>query len=376
MSRVSKYLAGILLLFLVAIPSIYFAQSFTRLAEPEKGEFPLKDFSGVRSANFFRVYVEQASAYSVRVESRIPGLFADLRVFVDDGDLVIDLSDEAKRARRIRNVRSDDVVFYVQSPSIERLILSGSGDILVTNSLKTPSLTLKLTGSGDIRIEGAEVDGAIVSKLSGSGDIRMRDIKALEGDLSLVGSGAIKTGVLTFKDRIVLAISGSGDISTGDISATSSSISVTGSGEVNAGELRTTGDTRIRATGSGDIRLQGVSGAPLVEVEGTGSCDIAIGTLKAGRGDFSLSGSGELRVRGEGAVERCSVRLSSSGAVSLERVQCEEAEVTVLGSGEVKLHVNKELKVNRISGSGEISYRGNPKVIIHDKRRGGVRRLD
>jgi hypothetical protein len=61
--------------------------------------------------------------------------------------------------------------------------------------------------------------------------------------------------------------------------------------------------------------------------------------------------------------------------VIAERLTTETCNVRISGSGDVSIHVREELDVT-ISGSGGVSYRGNPShVNSHASGSGSVRKL-
>ncbi|MCK4529924.1 MAG: DUF2807 domain-containing protein [Candidatus Marinimicrobia bacterium] len=110
-------------------------------------------------------------------------------------------------------------------PELERVKLTGSGDIDVVN-LDNERFEFYLSGSGDMRAEG-ETEELIV-KVSGSGDINTRELEAKYVDARVSGSGDIKVYAV---ESIDAKVTGSGDID------------IWGHPE----------DIRRRVTGSGDI---------------------------------------------------------------------------------------------------------------------------
>jgi len=112
-------------------------------------------------------------------------------------------------------------------------------------------------------------------------------------------------------------------------------VSLSGSGDIVGKTRLAAGHFRTTMSGSGDISLE-------VEAENL---------------DASLSGSGDIVLSGTaGAVE---IRVSGSGDVRAYDLDAREVEAVVSGSADVRVTVRESLTA-RVSGSGDIHYRGNP----------------
>ena len=117
-----------------------------------------------------------------------------------------------------------------------------------------------------------------------------------------------------------------------------SSVSLSGSGDVITKTVLKTDDFKTSMSGSGDIDLQ-------IEAE----------TIKA-----SLSGSGDIKLSGQaGSFE---VKVSGSGDIKAYELSANKVEATISGSADVRVTAN-EMLYARVSGSGDIYYRGNPTKI-------------
>lgn len=91
-------------------------------------------------------------------------------------------------------------------PSLEAVIVSGSGDIHV-QGLKGPEFTYEISGSGDATLIG-EVD-EIDIEVSGSGEVDARELKAKRAYVDIAGSGDVMVWASELLDG---SIAGSGDI--------------------------------------------------------------------------------------------------------------------------------------------------------------------
>lgn len=100
--------------------------------------------------------------------------------------------------------------------------------------------------------------------------------------------------------------------------------------------------------------------AQLTGVHATGSGTI---TLHAVHGDrLALGVTGSATIRGDGTVHQLAVEVVGSGDVHADQIAAERASVGISGSGNVDLAVSQSLDA-RITGSGDVRYRGDPPEI-------------
>ncbi len=117
-----------------------------------------------------------------------------------------------------------------------------------------------------------------------------------------------------------------------------SSISLSGSGDI-------VGKTRIKAekletamSGSGDITLD-------IDTN-------SVGARMSGSGDITFSGN----------TTDFFASISGSGDIKAFELEADNVEATVSGSADIKVTANKRLTA-RVSGSGDITYKGNPEKL-------------
>lgn len=211
------------------------------------------------------------------------------------------------------------------SPSLNKAMLKGSGDIKLDSDINADKLEIALQGSGDIKSNGnLYCEGTLKTTLQGSGDIDFyKDARCSVATVSLQGSGDVKMK---------------------NISAASGSVSLQGSGDVSVSDYCKIGDLKIGLQGSGDIKIK--------NIEST--------MVHAG-----LSGSGDIDLTGN--TQKANLSLQHSGDVKAARLKARSVEATVKGSGEITCYATDELSGN-IQGSGEIRYKGTPKVQANNSR--------
>jgi DUF4097 and DUF4098 domain-containing protein YvlB len=115
-------------------------------------------------------------------------------------------------------------------------------------------------------------------------------------------------------------------------------VSLSGSGDIVGKTTLKASDFKTAMSGSGDVTLD-------VETE-------SIIAAMSGSGDMNLSGK----------TRDFDAAISGSGDIKAYDLEADNVEATVSGSADIKVTARKILKA-RVSGSGDISYRGNPEKV-------------
>ena len=115
----------------------------------------------------------------------------------------------------------------------------------------------------------------------------------------------------------------------------------------------------VSLSGSGDIVGKTVLKSDNFKTSISGSGDITI-EVEAKSLDASMSGSGDIRLSGR--TTDFEVSVSGSGDIRAYDLQADFVDAQVSGSADIRVTANEMLKA-RVSGSGDISYKGNPKKI-------------
>jgi hypothetical protein len=176
---------------------------------------------------------------------------------------------------------------------------------------------------------------------------------------------------ITVKDLEAVSVAGSGDL-IGETKIVSSNLdlNVSGSGSLKL-DVDVSGDLEADVSGSGDIDVKGKCRDFNSSVSGSGKVqmNVAINDLA----DFGVSGSG--KIYASGSASRVKTSISGSGKVLAADLQANSCEVRISGSGDVEINVKDQLDAN-ISGSGSVSYRGNPgKVNSHASGSGRISKM-
>ncbi len=115
----------------------------------------------------------------------------------------------------------------------------------------------------------------------------------------------------------------------------------------------------VALSGSGDIVSKKTIRAESFKTAMSGSGDITL-QLEVGSLSTSMSGSGDISL--SGSAKDFDVTISGSGDIKAYDLDADNVDATISGSADIKVTAHKMLKA-RVSGSGDISYRGNPEKI-------------
>ncbi|WP_378173731.1 head GIN domain-containing protein [Aquimarina sp. SS2-1] len=135
------------------------------------------------------------------------------------------------------------LIVTVPFKDLNRVSLSGSGDVYGDDVIKASDFKTSVSGSGDVRLV-VDAD-RVESSVSGSGDLILK--------------GSTK--------NLECKVNGSGDIKAYDLKAKNVVASVTGSGDI---KVTSTSSLKARVTGSGDIDYKGNPEKEDKKVSGSG----------------------------------------------------------------------------------------------------------
>jgi hypothetical protein len=195
-------------------------------------------FTGVESRSNFSTYVG-IGPQSIKIEAE-ENLLPYIETYVDNGVLRID----TKEGFWLKTNRS--LKIYVTSPRLNKLIVSGSGDMegttKITDSSKidlnvhgnagmklevdAPNVSADLSGNGDIEVKGQARDFS--GKSTGNGNIKAMELQTENGKIEIYGNG---TADVFASVKLDVTIGGNGSVRYKGNAQTSTHI--TGNGSIN-----------------------------------------------------------------------------------------------------------------------------------------------
>lgn len=112
----------------------------------------------------------------------------------------------------------------------------------------------------------------------------------------------------------------------------------------------------VSLSGSGDVKSKNTIVSSNFKAKLSGSGDLTL-DVKATDFEASLSGSGDVVVTG--SSDNFVSKTSGSGDVDAVNLVTKNANLTISGSGDMKVNCSESL-IARVTGSGDIIYKGNP----------------
>ena len=197
------------------------------------------NFNAVKSSGSIDIEVNSGDAYSVSVEND-DNILQYVVTDVHDGTLDVHYKDGY-------SIIDDHAKVYVIAPSLDKLSVSGSGDIISQGMLKnTRQIEMNVSGSGNIK---AQVDAPVI-------------------DISVGGSGNISVTGHT-KD-LTCSINGSGDVNCGGLESENVTVKIAGSGNAH---VFASVHLSAGVVGSGDVYYRGNPSSPDIHTTGSGSVE-------------------------------------------------------------------------------------------------------
>ncbi len=198
-------------------------------------------FTGIYNTGDFDVEVIQSTETKLIVQAD-ENLQQYIKTYVDGGDLIL----ETDSYRCLSSVNRIRIMIYC--PLIETVVLSGSGDMDVSN-FNPEYFTVTLSGSGDIDLNSMIIGKSIEVNIPGSGDVILNG-KSPQAYYYLSGSGDLEGETMTTNSSKVV-LSGSGDAKV--FAYEDLEVILSGSGNV---YVYGDPDIQDRITGSGKIILR------------------------------------------------------------------------------------------------------------------------
>ncbi len=124
----------------------------------------------------------------------------------------------------------------------------------------------------------------------------------------------------------------------------------------------------LEVSGSGEVLIDSVDSEDFV-LNSSGSSTVTVETMDVESLDVDISGSGRFTVAGQ--AENLQIDISGSGRIHAFDLSTDNVDVDVSGSGRIEVTVSDELN-GTISGSGQVTYRGEARVDVDISGSGSV----
>ena len=182
----------------------------------------LNNFSGISANIGNTIYFSQAPEYKVEIIAQ-RNILNLIETYNSGNDLIL------KFKNNVNISNHTEMRVNISAPSLERVHLSGSGNVNFTGNFVASKLSATISGSGNLTIDQVQLADVLTVGLSGSGNIKVLDgmvttekitvsgsgfidlsaVKASSGNVKISGSGAAKVNLTHTLDA---TIAGSGNI--------------------------------------------------------------------------------------------------------------------------------------------------------------------
>ncbi|MFC2090373.1 GIN domain-containing protein [Bacteroidota bacterium] len=139
----------------------------------------LDPFSSIEMQGIDDVYITYGTEQSVRVEGH-ENIIARIKTAVVNGTWYIELENE--------NYGHYELTYYLQMPAIENIASSGTGDVIISESMQLEDVSISLVGTGSFLGFPLSADNCNVD-ISGSGDCEITVNNSL--DVIIDGTGSV-----------------------------------------------------------------------------------------------------------------------------------------------------------------------------------------
>lgn len=229
----------------------------------------------------------------------------------------------------------------------------------------------QVTGSKNYITKKVHIGAFDGIKLQGSPDVIYTQ-KSGASSVEIYGSDNIiplietyvEGGSLIVKYKKNISISNSGKLEVRVTSPAINHLSVLGSGDIQlANGINVGNDVSVTVSGSGDINGDKIKCKSL-SLSISGSGDIALTGIEAAQTEAHINGSGDINIAG-----RCTdatYSINGSGDIDGVNLKAKSVSARINGSGDIKCHATELLR-GGVSGSGDVGYKGSPRVEFTKK---------
>ncbi len=240
--------------------------------------------------------------------------------------------------------------------------IEGSGNVISEDrDIDSEFSTIKLTNHVDIYVT---IGDKVSLSLKGDDNLIPHVITRVSGNkLTIRSDKKLRKGYRTRKGLKAYLTVRKGQLKT---------IESTSHGDIILPEL-TGKDLFVEMSSHGDIEIDRIEGTD-VTFELSSHGDLKIGYVKIENLDVDLSSHGDLFINdGEAVNQRIS--LSSHGDYMAKKMASDTCHIQINSHGTAKLWVKKMLK-GKVSGHGNLFYRGEPKLEIRKSSHGKIHSVD
>lgn len=225
--------------------------SFVNPIIKEQGEIikqsrNVKDFSEIKFAIPGELVLTQSDSFSLTIEAT-ENIIENIETVVIDNQLVVKSNKNLRTKKPIK--------IYLSAPNLELINLAGSGDIYQNTNWKFTNLNLIVSGSGNITLKNTVIEGDLKNIIRGSGNIYLTETsKIINLNNVIHGSGDITISSNTTCKTDTISIYGSGNVTSINTPTEKCVVEIKGSGTT---RINVKSKLEAVITGSGDVHFKG-----------------------------------------------------------------------------------------------------------------------
>lgn len=116
---------------------------------------------------------------------------------------------------------------------------------------------------------------------------------------------------------------------------------------------------RIECKGASNIDLKGSIIGEDIKAEMKGTGNLTAENLGYKKGEFKIQGAGNMTIGGQ--IQKAKYEISGTGDIDAITLVATELECKLKGTGNMNVNVTDKMEIE-ISGTGNVSYKGNPQI--------------
>lgn len=178
------------------------------MGEQKTEVYEVQPFKGISNASSADIHYIKSDTFEVKVTAP-EKLLEEMTVKVEDGTLSISQHDNFVHSNGIP-INGKSIAVWVKAPSIESVMLLGSGDFYSKDTLRASTFQFSTNGSGDISVATISNAAKVDVQTLGSGDVSIVVDKC--GDITGKSVGSGDLGVVGTARSCNLKALGSGDV--------------------------------------------------------------------------------------------------------------------------------------------------------------------
>lgn len=232
-----------------------------------------------------------------------------------------------------------------------------------------------VTGSKNYLTKKVEIGHFNEIKLLGSANVTYH--QGSQNYIEIYGSDNIIPLLETYVDGNILIIKykknvtiWKGKLEVKVFSPELNKLTINGSGDIRfTNGIQTNEDISLSINGSGDIKGEKFK-CRRMAVFISGSGDVKLQQIESEECTASIAGSGDIGLSGK--TFNAEYKIAGSGNIGAGNLESENVSASTAGSGSISCYASGKL-IARVTGSGDIAYRGNPQEI--DAPRKNIRQI-